>query len=451
MEALIVIAVVVAAVWGAAFLLRGGLLGGCLAVLLAGICFGLPMFKIELGPLPLTADRMALAVLVAQYVLWRRWGWADPKPLGRQEYVLMALVAIMFANTFRADWKAHNYQPVSWLILNYLMPAALYWIARQERYTERNVLMLFGCLAAFGVYLGFTTLAEYFQIWWLVYPKYIVATAATAWTEFVGRGRGPLLHAIGNGVLLSICLGAATLWWPRFSRGGQLVVLAVCALLLAALFSTLTRSVWMGGALTLALAVGLALPWSWRLPILGAGVLAAILLGATQWENLLTYKRDRDLEAGKAAESAQLRPILATIAWKMFLDRPLFGCGYAQYRTEHLNYLSDRSTDLPLEKARGYIQHNVLLALLTETGLVGLITFLALAFYWTRDAWRLWSDWTGPLWTRQQGLLMLVALGVYFVNGMFHDVSAVPMINMTLFFLAGATEAMRDNHAALVA
>ena len=40
-------------------------------------------------------------------------------------------------------------------------------------------------------------------------------------------------------------------------------------------------------------------------------------------------------------------------------------------------------------------------------------------------------------------LLMLAALGVYFINGMFHDVSLTPMANMTLFFLAGITAAVK--------
>jgi len=34
---------------------------------------------------------------------------------------------------------------------------------------------------------------------------------------------------------------------------------------------------------------------------------------------------------------------------------------------------------------------------------------------------------------------MLAALGVYFINGMFHDITIVPTANMTLFFLAGVT------------
>jgi O-antigen ligase len=201
--------------------------------------------------------------------------------------------------------------------------------------------------------------------------------------------------------------------------------------------------VWMGGILVLVLAVGLPLPWSWRWPLLIGGVLAAMLLAATQWENLLAFKRDEALGAEKTAESVELRPIMAVVTWHMFLDRPLFGCGYTQYKTEHENYVSDRSTDLPLERARGYIPHNVVFSLLAETGLVGLGLFLAMVGFWTRDAWRLWRDAAVPLWARQQGLLMLIALGAYFINGMFHDVSAIPMANMTLFFLAGVTAGLR--------
>ena len=60
----------------------------------------------------------------------------------------------------------------------------------------------------FGVYLAAVSLAEYFGAWQLVFPKYIVTSALDRNAEFVGRGRGPLLHPIGNGILLAICLAA---------------------------------------------------------------------------------------------------------------------------------------------------------------------------------------------------------------------------------------------------
>jgi hypothetical protein len=447
MEALAVIAGIVGLVWGAIVFLRGGLVAGCLAVLLAGACFGVPFYKLELGPLPLTADRALLVLLVVQYVLWRCWGYADPRPLGKPEILLLAFLAVLVLSTFTHDWKAtideKPYQPLSLLIVSYLMPATVYWIARQSKITEREALIVFRGFALFGVYLAVTSLAEYFEASWLVFPKYIVTSTEGKTAEFVGRGRGPLLNPIGNGVLLAIGLGSTLLWWPRLRRPGQLVLMAAALLFAAAIYCSLTRSVWIGGGLTLALVVGLALPWNWRGPLLIAGLLAAGAVGASQWENILGFKRDKGMSAAETADSAKLRPILTVIAWHMFLDHPMVGCGYGQYVTEHRNYTADRTTDLPLERGRDFTLHNVAFSLLTETGSVGFGLFAAILFLWGRDAWRLWREVALPLWTRQMGLLFLVALGVYLINGMFHEVSIISMMNMTLFFLAGVTAALR--------
>jgi O-antigen ligase len=156
----------------------------------------------------------------------------------------------------------------------------------------------------------------------------------------------------------------------------------------------------------------------------------------------VAFKRDKDVTAEDVAESARLRPILAMVAWHMFLDRPIFGCGFGQYEQESPPYLSDRTTDLPLEKARPYIQHNVFLSMLTQTGLLGMGLLVALLACWTRTAWRLWHSAMAPWWVRNMGLLFLAALGVYLPNAMFHDVSIIPMVNMLLFFFGGAVMAL---------
>src|SRR5690606_37813260 len=117
--------------------------------------------------------------------------------------------------------------------------------------------------------------------------------------------------------------------------------------------------------------------------------------------------------------------------------RPLLGCGFAQYREVMPEYLSDRTTDLPLEKVRPYVQHNAFLALLTETGLLGAGLFSAVLLAWSWEAWTLWRADGVPLWKHQFGLLFLASMGVYLPNAMFHDVSLVAMVNMFMFFLGG--------------
>jgi O-antigen ligase len=184
------------------------------------------------------------------------------------------------------------------------------------------------------------------------------------------------------------------------------------------------------------------LPRAWRLPLIGGAILSVVLVGATQWDRLMNFKRDEGQAAHETAESVQLRPILALVAWKMFLQQPLIGCGYGHYRERYVDVLDDRDTDLPLDKSRPYVQHNVWLGLLTETGFIGAGLFTLLVGYWLRDAWRVWHT-PGPLWSRQIGLLFLASFGSYFSNAMFQDLAIIPMVNMVLFFLAGLVAGLR--------
>jgi len=439
MDAVIAIGAVVGLVWGAVVLLRGGLLAGSLLVLLAGCCFGHPFFHLATPLVPLTADRLLLAVLVVQYAASRRLGLADPKPIRKADLVLLAFLATLAVSTFTHDWRADGSQPAARLVFFYLMPLAIYWVVRQAPLNRGGVLCAFGALAAFGVYLAFTAIAEAQGAWWAVYPKYV---ASPEHAEFLGRARGPLLNPTGGGILQGICLCATLMWWPRVNRTGKLVLVVLALVYCAGIYSTLTRCAWLGGVAGLGVLAGLSLPRRWSFTVLGGATLAGLLLVATQWENLLEFKRDVELDASATAESARLRPLLAAVAWRMFLDRPLVGCGFGQYMHRSVDHISDRSSDLPLEKARPFVQHNVVLSLLTETGLVGAGLFVVLLALWGGDAWRLWKNRQAPLWVRQQGLLFLAALAVWFPNAMFHDVNIVPMINMLFFFLAGMTQAL---------
>jgi O-antigen ligase len=431
---LLAIGAAVACAYLAIVLARGGLVGAALLVLLAGSCFGHPFFHVATGALPLTSDRLLLVVLVAQYVVYRRWGWTDSKPLAKVDFLLVALLGVLTVNTLTHNFMLDGARPIAMLVIFYLMPATMYWVARETRWSEQAAAWVIASLAVFGLYLCLTAVAETHGWWGLVFPRYI---GSPAFVEFFGRGRGPFLNPVANGIVQSVGLCAALLLWPRLHRRGQLILLATVPIYAYGVYSTLTRSVWMGAAFALLIVVAITTPRVWRGVVVGSAVVATLIGVVVGWDSLMTFKRDKDLDAELTAESAKLRPILATVAWHMFLDQPLLGCGFAQYKEVMPEYLSDRSTDLPLEKVRPFVQHNVFLALLTETGLVGVSLFIAVLSWWTFDAWRLWCSETAPLWVRQMGLLFLATIGAYLPNGMFHDVSLVAMVNMLLFFLGG--------------
>ncbi|HEX4144077.1 MAG TPA: O-antigen ligase family protein [Pirellulales bacterium] len=421
-------------VWGAVLLRRGGLLGGALVVLLAGVCFSHPFFNLPLGPLPLTIDRVLLVGLVTATIICRRFGWTRPKPMTPADWALAAFVGVLIASTLTHDWQANKMQPVAQVLFFFLMPVAMYWVVRQMPISDRALEWMYVALGMFGIYLALTSLAEVRQMWAFVFPRYI---GSTEYVEFYGRGRGPLLNPAGSGIVQGLCLLGMLMRWPRASRLGQLFIVALFPLYAWGIYSTFTRSAWLGLALGLMVVLAFSLSRVWRTAVIGTLVLATLPLVALNWERLMSFKRDKELSAAEAAESAKLRPILAVIAWHMFLDRPLLGSGYGQYQTESLAYLSDRSIDLPLEKARPYVQHNVFLALAVDTGLVGMGLFVAMLLLWMRMAWRLWCTHEAPPAARQFGLMFLAFVGVWFPNAMFQDVLMIPMANMLLVFLAG--------------
>ena len=425
-------------VWIAWFLLRGSLIAGCMAVIVGASCFGYLFWHSEGGPVPLSVDRCLVGLLAVAYVVHRGLGLTDPKPLRTVDWVLFALLGAITLSTFSHDWHDHNYQPATHLVLFWIMPAVVYWVARQSPIDDRSLLWVFGTLAGLGVYLTFIALAEATGQWWAVFPGYI----ASPTTEYFGRARGPFLNPTEMGLFLTVSLAAALTFWPRVGRVGRLLLLGFTSLSIAAIFATLTRSAWMGGALGLAVFVGLSVPRQWRRVLLSAGAISVVAMLAASWDSFWNLKRDVHLDATASVESAELRPILAKVAWEMFKDRPLVGCGYDQYTREKMPYLADRASDLPLEKVKPYVQHNAFLALVVETGLIGAGLFTLLLILWARDAWQLWSDGACPLRVKQMGLLTLTFIATYLPNAMFQDTNMIDGVTMLMLCLGGITSGL---------
>jgi O-antigen ligase len=297
---------------------------------------------------------------------------------------------------------------------------------------------VFVALAIFGIYLTITALTEAAGQWSLVFPQYI----ASPKHQYFGRARGPFLNPVAMGTYIAAAVASALMFWPKLNRAGQLVLLTFASVAGAAFMATLTRSVWMGGALAGTIFLWLILPRQWRVILGMIGALFVVVLLAINTDSILNIKRDENLGAAASAESVELRPILANVAWNMFQDRPLLGFGYGQYDRERMPYLADRSSELPLEKTMPYVQHNALLALLTDTGIVGAGLFALLMILWTYNAWALWHNRSAALPYRQVGLVFMIIIGVYLPNAMFHDTNIIDGLSLLIFFMAGLTSGL---------
>ncbi|MFV2067425.1 MAG: O-antigen ligase family protein [Pirellulales bacterium] len=443
MPLIFLIALPVVLVWGAVYHRWRSPLAGCLAFLAVGYCLGHQFLAFDVGPVPLTLERLLLVGITGSFALHRyRGALATDRPLLKVDWLLVALVGLLLATMFihPAMTRGANADgsPLWRWLAAYVMPLVLYGIARQtpiSRQWMRSVLIV---LTGLGIYLAVTAVAEVNQQWWLVFPRYIADP--TIGIHF-GRARGPALASQSLGLYLTICMLSAWQLRSYVGRATQLVLWASYPLLLTAIFFTYTRATWLAVAAGLLVLLCFELKGIWRTVILGGGVMAVLVIAVAFGSQLMALKRDSS--AADSRNSVYQRASFAYVSWRMFLDRPLLGVGLGNFSQAKLPYLADRSVAIRLESIRSLEHHNTFLSLLTESGIVGLSLFLAVLVGWARAAWQLAHDSAAPAWSRSSGVLLLAMLVAYVFPAMFHDVTLSPPNQWIVFFLAGIVVGLR--------
>lgn len=433
MDLLIVLFSIACLVWLVPVVQSGRLIVFAMLVLAIGTILGPPFFAID-GPIQFSLDRMLWFGMIVLAVVGWRLGYTQTPTLNRMDWLVIGVVGWFFISALRGGPVPTGSSPVARWLFYIAMPAGMYVLARLIDIRSRDIRWMLAGSVVLGVYLAVTAMLEIGGVHALVFPKFI--SNAEVW-EFYGRGRGPLMNPSGNGFLMSISLIAATLGFLYSGRRGKLIYAVIAVVVLGGIYATLTRSAWLGAGCALAL---IALVYSPRwVRVLGLATI--VILGGASIsgvkDQLIRMKRDKNLSASDSEKSIRLRPLLAVVAWEMFQDRPIIGHGYGHYFEHHQPYHNDRSYDLPLGQARTYAQHNVLLSILVDTGLVGLTMFAAWLAMLVGIGWRMAREWSSDVEKRWVGLLILGVIVAYLGNGMFQDVMIIPMVHMFLFFVAG--------------
>ena len=428
----------VACIWAFVLYRKAGLIGGCLVTILAGSVFGYDFFHASV----ITVDRVVMAAVVVGYFVCRNIQGLPARAFSRVDVVAIVFLVCLLGSTLAHDWRFEGSQPLATYLFFYAMPFALYWVASRCEVTEQGQRYVIGLFALFGAYLSLTGICEVLELSALVFPRYIMNPEVV---EFLGRARGPFLNPIANGLYLTAAILATLMWIPYVSKSHRAAVVGLAGLLCLGALCTLTRSIWLGVGMSIVGLGVMLVPREHRFRVVFAAALCGGLFLAASGSSLLSFKRDKHLTAKETEDSAKLRPILAAYAFEMFRDNPITGVGMGQYRRRNIEYVTSRSFDLPMEKGKSYIQHNVFLSLLVETGIVGVAFFSLLLFVWAVDGWTLWNASSLPLWKRQMGLFSLLLLTAYIPNAMFHEMSVIPMVNMLMFFAAGLCRNMRSS------
>ena len=433
MELLVVLFSIAAIVWMIPIFHGGRLLRMATVVLLTGTVVG-PSFFAFNGPIQFSFDRMLWAAMLALAVIHWRMGNIRTVKMTRVDWMVAGMVGLFLISGTIQGAGTHQDQSFSRWIFYVLMPAGVYVITRLVEIRESDIRWMSRLVLGLCTYLAVTALFEVKGLHALVFPKYILDP--TNW-EFLGRGRGPLLNPIGNGFVISVGVAICCLNFIKGDRRMKVISAFMAMVLMVGVYATLTRSVWIGAMLGIGV-IGFMYSPRW-LRVLGLASIV-LLVGALSLglkDQLTALKRDKDVSAADAAKSITLRPLLAIVAWEMFKDKPIAGHGFGRYFENNKPYHDTQAYDVPLKEVKPYLQHNTFLAILVDTGLLGITLFCGFLFSISSIAWSLARERNGKIEVRFIGLLALAVLASYLPNAMFHDMLIIPMVHMFMFFVAG--------------
>lgn len=231
---------------------------------------------------------------------------------------------------------------------------------------QRRALLI--TLTATALYLTFIALAQTLKADVLLFPRYIADPGLGIHAE---RARGPFLEASANGGALFTCAIAAMIWAAshltdlRHRRWvGVLVLLAAIGIV-----GTVTRQVWLSTAVASVVTLAAFAPLRrYLLPVVIAG---ALVVGASLV--LVPGLADQADERAQASRPVWDRYNSNRAALEIFKEKPLLGAGWDRFEEVSRDHYI-QAPDYPVTDVAQL--HNVVLALLTGLGAVGLVGWL---------------------------------------------------------------------------
>lgn len=272
------------------------------------------------------------------------------------------VLAWVIATIFSQDQQASLGAMKAWLIDPLLFALILFSATRSV--SQRT--MLFASLALSGTVVSVAGLAQ--LIWFR--------------DTLQDNRLSSFFHPVANyaamflGPILVLTIGA--ILWKILDRRWMYAV----GMMLLAMFLTFS----FGGYLAIA-AGGIFLWWRWPNNIAKRRVLVisllAIVLGGTLIATMTPYLKEKINFTDRS--SSLVRTQIWRTSWQMIVEHPIVGIGPNAYEPVYRATIPKLYFP-PLEWLVSQ-PHQLYLALWLETGLLGLLTFLAFGWFWAKRCW----------------------------------------------------------------
>jgi len=328
--------------------------------------------------------------------------------------------------------------PWNSFISAYLFPFIVFIFAKNYMRGENDLSIVFHTLFFLGVYLSITAFFEFYQLRQFVFPAYLNSTEVN-WGH-MERARGPFLNAAFNGIGLIVGFVCGIHLLQKKDSLKRTVYIALLCLYFPAFFFTLTRAIYICVLLTL---VGLLAFYKttfskWKLVSVPLALFLLILIANAP--NLTS--RDRKVGGIMQVGEVQDRLALSQVAFIMFTDNPFFGVGLSKFVPTSIQQYRGK-VSIAQRDFIGLAQHNHLLGMLAELGLVGIIFYVSIVYIILKRCFVLYKRVPrGGILGSNLVVIIMIVWSVYLINNQFCEPSFCLFVNAVPFMFAGFADGL---------
>ncbi len=351
------------------------------------------------------------------------------------EFMLGVVLFLSFASMLRFGFTArHPSLPNPWFLFlsGYFFPSIIYLYVKSRYLTAKDSEWIFLVLFFIGFYLSVIAYFEFFNLRQYVYPRYI--NDPKVWLH-LDRARGPYLNAAINGMMIIFgFLSGVYLYSAR--KISRKILAPALLIMVPSIYFTQTRSVYLSFLVCLA-GLGFFLKTEtpkWK--VLGLPV-AFLALGFIFWSPRL-LSPERRAGGIMQVEEVGIRLVLIDRSLAMISEQPILGHGFGQFVRAAAERYKGR---FPIPgTAEEQMQHNHLLGLWAELGIVGLAAYLVVIVRTIIRGATLVFYRPGDKLMKNMYLIFSLGLLVYIVNNNFLEPGYFLSYNAVFFTFMALTD-----------
>jgi putative inorganic carbon (hco3(-)) transporter len=399
----------------------------CAAILLTPFAGNWPQLGV---PGPLSPDRLLLAGGILAVLLRAPPVRHRPKLQISAIHWVLAAAALYALGSALVVGTLSNREALFKIIDAFgVMPFLIFLVAPLAFATSRQREVLLITFVVLGGYLSLTTIFETAKLDALVWPKYILDPN---YGLHAGRGRGPFVDAVANGLALYtcavVCAIAVAAWRSPLSRATAAVMGLLC---IVGAFLSLERSVWIG--VVVGTVVAMLATRGLRRFLVPVAVGVALAVSASLV--LIPGLSGRVHERATNSSTVWDRKNLARAATNMIEAKPLFGFGWSRFAADSADYFQQAFT-YPLTATDAGL-HNTPLTYAVDIGLVGATLWFVGVIFGIGTA--LTTRGPPELWPWRVGLLAIALASLVVSN----SVPPTAWLNRSIWLFAGVVYSAR--------